>query len=78
MALKPHEHEPQTLAAIKKHGHGLSLISGERIWAELKKIVVGHHAADLLELIYNMELAQYIGEKTQEIQTSNTAGGFRS
>ncbi|KAF6716453.1 CCA tRNA nucleotidyltransferase 1, mitochondrial [Oryzias melastigma] len=61
VALKPHEHEPQTLAAIKKHGHGLSLISGERIWAELKKIVVGHHAADLLELIYNMELAQYIG-----------------
>ncbi|RVE73346.1 hypothetical protein OJAV_G00049260 [Oryzias javanicus] len=49
------------LRYFRTHGHGLALISGERIWAELKKIVVGNHAADLLELIYNMELAQYIG-----------------
>uniref|UniRef100_A0A8C7WSB0 tRNA nucleotidyltransferase/poly(A) polymerase RNA and SrmB- binding domain-containing protein n=1 Tax=Oryzias sinensis TaxID=183150 RepID=A0A8C7WSB0_9TELE len=52
---------PETLAAIKEHGRGLAFISGERIWVELKKIVVGNHAAHLLELIYKMELAQYIG-----------------
>uniref|UniRef100_A0A3P9JMM0 tRNA nucleotidyl transferase, CCA-adding, 1 n=1 Tax=Oryzias latipes TaxID=8090 RepID=A0A3P9JMM0_ORYLA len=61
VALKPEEHEPETLAAIKEHGQGLAFISGERIWVELKKIVVGNHAAHLLELIYKMELAQYIG-----------------
>lgn len=33
---------------------------------ELKKLVVGNHAAHLLELIYDLELAQYIGEKQNE------------
>ncbi|XP_017291321.1 CCA tRNA nucleotidyltransferase 1, mitochondrial [Kryptolebias marmoratus] len=61
VALKPDNHEPETLAAIRANGRGLAAISGERIWVELKKIVVGNHAAHLLELIYDLELAQYIG-----------------
>lgn len=63
MALKPDDHEPETLAAIRENGRGLASISGERIWVELKKIVVGNQAAHLLELIYDLELAQYVGEK---------------
>lgn len=62
MALEPDDHEPETLAAIKENGRGLAGISGERIWVELKKMVVGNHAAHLLELIYSLELAQYMGE----------------
>lgn len=61
VALEPDEHEPETLAAIKENGRGLAGISGERIWVELKKMVVGNHAAHLLELIHSLELAQYIG-----------------
>lgn len=61
VALEPDEHESETLAAIKENGHGLAGIAGERIWVELKKLVVGNHAGPLLELIYNLELAQYIG-----------------
>lgn len=61
VALKPDEHEPETLSAIRENGRGLAAISGERIWVELKKMVVGNHAAHLLELIYNLDLAQYIG-----------------
>ncbi|XP_013864897.1 CCA tRNA nucleotidyltransferase 1, mitochondrial [Austrofundulus limnaeus] len=61
VALKPDDHEPETLAAIRKHGQGLASISGERIWVELRKMMVGNHAAHLLELIYDLELAQYIG-----------------
>ncbi|XP_038141179.1 CCA tRNA nucleotidyltransferase 1, mitochondrial [Cyprinodon tularosa] len=61
VALKPNEHDPETLAAIRTNGRGLAAISGERIWVELKKMVVGDHAAHLLELIYNLDLAQYIG-----------------
>lgn len=57
------DHEPETLAAIRENGRGLAGISGERIWVEVKKMVVGNHAAHLLELIYNLELAQYIGER---------------
>lgn len=61
VALEPDDHEPETLAAIKENGRGLAGISGERIWVELKKMVAGNHAAHLLELIYTLELAQYIG-----------------
>uniref|UniRef100_A0A1A7WET4 tRNA nucleotidyl transferase, CCA-adding, 1 n=1 Tax=Iconisemion striatum TaxID=60296 RepID=A0A1A7WET4_9TELE len=61
VALKPDDHEPETLAAIRENGRGLAAISGERIWMELKKIVAGNHAAHLLELIYDLDLAQYIG-----------------
>ncbi|XP_073324478.1 CCA tRNA nucleotidyltransferase 1, mitochondrial [Pagrus major] len=61
VALKPDDHEPETLTAIRENGRGLAAISGERIWVELKKMVAGSHAAHLLELMYSMELAQYIG-----------------
>uniref|UniRef100_A0A7N8YAZ6 CCA tRNA nucleotidyltransferase 1, mitochondrial n=1 Tax=Mastacembelus armatus TaxID=205130 RepID=A0A7N8YAZ6_9TELE len=61
VALEPDDHEPETLAAIKENSRGLAAISGERIWVELKKMVVGSHAAHLLELMYTLELAQYIG-----------------
>lgn len=66
MALEPDHHEPETLVAIRENSRGLAAISGERIWVELKKMVVGNHAAHLLELIYNLGLAQYIGEKPQQ------------
>lgn len=66
MALEPGDHEPETLEAIRENGGGLASISGERIWVELKKMVVGNHAAHLLELMYSLELAQYMGEKGAE------------
>ncbi|KAM4612988.1 CCA tRNA nucleotidyltransferase 1, mitochondrial isoform 1-T2 [Polymixia lowei] len=61
VALEPGDHEVETLDAIREHACGLAGISGERIWVELKKMVVGSHAAHLLELMYNLGLAQYIG-----------------
>uniref|UniRef100_A0AAV2M6C8 tRNA nucleotidyl transferase, CCA-adding, 1 n=1 Tax=Knipowitschia caucasica TaxID=637954 RepID=A0AAV2M6C8_KNICA len=61
VALKPDEHDPGTLSAIKENGSGLAGIAGERIWVELKKMIVGNHADSLLELIYHQGLAQYIG-----------------
>ncbi|CAG5984204.1 unnamed protein product [Menidia menidia] len=57
----PDQHEPETLAAIRANGRGLAAISGERIWVELKKMVLDNHAGHLLELIYQLDLAQYIG-----------------
>lgn len=62
VALEPDDHEPETLRAIRENGCGLASVSGERIWVELKKMVVGNHAAHLLELMYSLELAQYMGE----------------
>ncbi|XP_075997107.1 CCA tRNA nucleotidyltransferase 1, mitochondrial [Genypterus blacodes] len=61
VALEPGAHEPQTLDAIRENARGLAGISGPRIWVELKKMVVGSHVAHLLELMYSLGLAQYIG-----------------
>ncbi|XP_074529474.1 CCA tRNA nucleotidyltransferase 1, mitochondrial-like [Halichoeres trimaculatus] len=61
VALEPDDHDPETLAAIRDNGRGLSAISGERIWMELKKMVTGNHVAHLLGLMYSLEVAQYLG-----------------
>ena len=36
-------------------------ISGERIWMELKKIVVGNYAGDIMKAIYDTDIAKYMG-----------------
>lgn len=61
VALEPDDHEPETLSAIRENSQGLAGIAGERIWVEVKKLVIGNHAGPLLELIYSLGLAQYIG-----------------
>lgn len=66
MASEPGQHDPDTLEAIRGNAQGLAGISGERIWVELKKMLVGNHVAHLLELIYELNLAQYIGQHTQQ------------
>nr|XP_003217863.3 PREDICTED: CCA tRNA nucleotidyltransferase 1, mitochondrial [Anolis carolinensis] len=61
IAEKPGDHEPKTLEAIKANAKGLAGISGERIWMELKKILVGNHANHLIRLMYELDVANYIG-----------------
>ncbi|XP_054450723.1 CCA tRNA nucleotidyltransferase 1, mitochondrial [Pteronotus mesoamericanus] len=57
----PGDHDPETLAAIAENASGLAGISGERIWVELKKILVGKHVNHLIHLIYDLDVAPYIG-----------------
>lgn len=58
---KPGDHDPETLDAIAENAKGLAGISGERIWVELKKILVGNHMNHLMHLIYDLNVAPYIG-----------------
>lgn len=58
---KPGDHDPETLEAIAENAKGLGGISGERIWVELKKILVGNHVSHLVHLIYDLDVAPYIG-----------------
>lgn len=46
------EWDTDTLRAIKANAHGLTRISGERIWAEMSKILSGSHT---VEILINME-----------------------
>ncbi|XP_029357554.1 CCA tRNA nucleotidyltransferase 1, mitochondrial isoform X3 [Echeneis naucrates] len=41
VATEADDHEPETLTAIRENGRGLATVSGERIWVEIKKMVVG-------------------------------------
>ncbi|XP_072388602.1 CCA tRNA nucleotidyltransferase 1, mitochondrial [Diabrotica undecimpunctata] len=61
IALEPNNHEEGTLKAIRDNVHGLENISGERIWMELKKILEGNFAGDLMKIMLENGLAPYIG-----------------
>jgi tRNA nucleotidyltransferase (CCA-adding enzyme) len=57
----PNLHEPDTEAALRENMEGLSRISGERIWLELKQILSNRHAGPLLETMLRLGIAPYIG-----------------
>ncbi|KAJ3602233.1 hypothetical protein NHX12_029992 [Muraenolepis orangiensis] len=61
VVLEPGEHEPETLDAIQDNAAGLAGVSGERIWVELKKMLVGSHADHLLELMHGLGLTPFMG-----------------
>lgn len=54
-------HSSATLDAIRDNAGGLSGISGERIWVELKKILEGRHITHLMQLIYELGVAPHVG-----------------
>ncbi|XP_069499623.1 CCA tRNA nucleotidyltransferase 1, mitochondrial isoform X2 [Ambystoma mexicanum] len=55
------DHDPMTLQAIEKNAKGMAAISGERIWMELKKILVGKHTNHLVHMMYILGVAPYMG-----------------
>ncbi|XP_015266159.1 PREDICTED: CCA tRNA nucleotidyltransferase 1, mitochondrial isoform X1 [Gekko japonicus] len=61
IAEKPGDHDSKTLEAIRENAKGLAGISGERIWVELKKILIGNHVNHLVWLMYELEVASYLG-----------------
>ncbi|XP_017874753.1 PREDICTED: CCA tRNA nucleotidyltransferase 1, mitochondrial [Drosophila arizonae] len=61
IAERPDCHDKATLAAIKANAEGLARISGERIWAELQKIVVGNFNRELILEMNNCGLLQQCG-----------------
>lgn len=60
-------HEPGTLKTISENVSGLQRISGERIWVELKKVLMGNFSGELMLSILDCGLAKYIGNLVREI-----------
>lgn len=56
-------HDADTLEAIRDLGAGLKRISVERIWMEMKKILLGNHAPSLIVLMKDLGVARHIGEQ---------------
>ncbi|XP_017008359.2 CCA tRNA nucleotidyltransferase 1, mitochondrial [Drosophila takahashii] len=61
IAKEEKSHDQATLAAVKDNAAGLARISGERIWMELQKIVVGNYGSALLLEMHRCNLFEHIG-----------------
>ncbi|XP_073827719.1 CCA tRNA nucleotidyltransferase 1, mitochondrial [Musca autumnalis] len=61
IAPEPSRHDEPTLEAIRNNAEGLARISGERIWSELQKIVVGNYAEELVLEMIKCGLAPHCG-----------------
>ncbi|KAK0411198.1 hypothetical protein QR680_005538 [Steinernema hermaphroditum] len=49
IANSTHEHNAETLKAIRDNKEGLQNVSGERVWTELRKILVGRFAGAVIK-----------------------------
>ncbi len=56
-----HSHISSSVSLCAKP-FSVSGVSGERIWVELKKILIGNHAASLVQVMLERGMAQVIGE----------------
>lgn len=61
MASDPDNHDEETLKAIKDNISGLEIISGERIWSELSKILVGNFSSQLMSKMLECGFGKYSG-----------------
>lgn len=61
IATSPDKHDPETLKIISSNVEGLQKVSGERIWVELKKILEGNFAGELVTTLIECGISKYIG-----------------
>ncbi|KAF2359108.1 Poly A polymerase head domain [Trinorchestia longiramus] len=54
-------HSASVLECITRNAEGLARISGERIWSELQKIIVGNYGGQLVQKMIDCNLGPHIG-----------------
>ena len=69
IAEQPDNHAEDSLRAIRENVAGLEKVSGERIWLELRKILEGRFAGDLMKTMISVGLSPYIGRLILVIKT---------
>ena len=55
-------HDAATLKTIRETADGLRGVSVERVWMEVKRILIGNHAPHLMNLMYELNVAESIGK----------------
>uniref|UniRef100_A0AC35TT68 FAD-binding FR-type domain-containing protein n=1 Tax=Rhabditophanes sp. KR3021 TaxID=114890 RepID=A0AC35TT68_9BILA len=56
------DHDERTITAVIDNAKGLKDVSGERLFLELKKIVTGRFASEIMEIMLNKcDLGRYLG-----------------
>lgn len=61
IALEACSHDKAALEAIQENAQGLAGISGERIWVEIKKIVVKNHVPAILDQMQHLGVLANVG-----------------
>lgn len=56
------KHDAATLETIRETADGLRGVSVERIWMEVRRILIGNHAPHLMKLMYELNVAESIGK----------------
>ena len=56
------QHDVTTLRTIRETAEGLRGVSVERVWMEVRRILIGNHAPHLVEVMYEQNVANCIGE----------------
>lgn len=67
IATSADKHQPETLKTITENAEGLQRISGERIWVELRKILQGNYAGELMMTIVDCGLGKFIGKQNNHL-----------
>lgn len=57
----PGAHDPRTMEIIRANVYGLERISGERMWAETKKILQGNFGGELMMDMIECGIGKYLG-----------------
>ena len=57
------------MEAIRETAEGIRGVSVERVWSEIRRILVGCHTPHLIRLMYELGVAECIG-KTQRMHSS--------
>jgi hypothetical protein len=55
-------HEEGILQAIKRNADGLLMVSGERIWSEVRKILEGRFSRELMKTMLSLGIGPNIGK----------------
>nr|XP_018905652.1 PREDICTED: CCA tRNA nucleotidyltransferase 1, mitochondrial isoform X2 [Bemisia tabaci] len=61
IAEHPDAHDGPTLEAMRQNASGLDRISGERIWAELSKILEGNFGGELMAKMLSLGMGPHMG-----------------
>lgn len=62
------KHDPQTIEAIRSNSQGLDIISGERIWAEVKRLLKLRNCAFVMPVMFNdLRIGQFMGLESHPI-----------
>lgn len=65
------KHDPHTIEAIRSNSQGLEIISGERIWAEMKRLLKLRNCTVVMPVMFNdLRIGKFMGLESHPIDSA--------